>query len=124
MYPDAVTTAIKALVPGIRIVENERRDAVFLVHSAGVELLGDEIDAERRAPITGSLFAGAVFADGHVIMPAIVEAAFGEMLESMECGSRCFGNEHRSHRGWYKDNAFRTRAVEVGCRGHREDGRQ
>ena len=53
-------------VPDVGIVERKCSSAVFLVHPTGIELLSNEVNAERRTTISTALFANTVLPDGHV----------------------------------------------------------
>ncbi len=68
MNPDAVACTSIPAIPGIRIIERKRGRPVAFVQPGRIQLLGDEIDAERRAAIPRPLLPDAVLADRHVTL--------------------------------------------------------
>ena len=110
MNPDAVARAAIPAVPDIRVVERKCGWAVAFVQPRRVELFGDEINAERSAPVPGPLLADTVLADRHVTLVDVLHpiAAIDDAVQRRVAR---LGDQDRCHlRGQLQDICGHPRA--------------
>ncbi len=68
MQPDAAAGAAVTLVPGVGIIHRESNRAILVRQPFAWQALGDEINAQRRAPVAATALARAILAAGDVVI--------------------------------------------------------
>ena len=68
MHPYSISRPSQAPIPAIRVIEGKRCRTVLLVQATGIDLFGDEVNAERCTAIAGAFLANPRLTDRHVVL--------------------------------------------------------